>query len=533
MISALEKMIAHEPFGVRLVAAGDKVTSRPACRGVHITELPDPTPWLEGGELIITTGISVAGSPVKCRKFVERIADRGCVALAYSPFDNGEPPKAMVRAAERVGLPMFTLPYELPHLDVTLFVTKLILDSQYAALRTAIALHRRVLSAMTRDAGVAAILNAAGLELPGRGFALVDFYGGILARFDPQSHLNALNDEQLRALCQQASRAGSRHDSVQGDHTWSAWSVRVCDEVEGFLVVSQAGEDDERAQLLLEQVLAGVTLTLGRQLSMREARRALVSELIETLANSHASRQVVAERMRKVLPDLDRPIRMLCIPISLNVKPVAVCRLVEDKLARWSPAVGHYEHAIYAIVAAEHSEAASELVNALHSRGWPACVGRSRVHAGVDGAMETFGECSAAAQGAPPRDGVYDIEDVDVVALLVGSRAAVGELGTIVVDRILGPLIEYEEQERAQLLTTVATFLKHGCKPGPAAEDLSIHRHTLSYRLDKVASLTGRDPRNGDHLLEYTLALELHRRTAAEREHGWHGRQQAGPSAQR
>ena len=30
-------------------------------RWVHISELPDPTPWLSGGELLLTTGMQLAG----------------------------------------------------------------------------------------------------------------------------------------------------------------------------------------------------------------------------------------------------------------------------------------------------------------------------------------------------------------------------------------------------------------------------------------------------------------------------------------
>jgi purine catabolism regulator len=30
---------------------------------VHISEIPDPTPWLEGGEILLTTGLGIKDSP--------------------------------------------------------------------------------------------------------------------------------------------------------------------------------------------------------------------------------------------------------------------------------------------------------------------------------------------------------------------------------------------------------------------------------------------------------------------------------------
>ena len=42
------------------VVAGEAGLDR-AVRWVHISELPDPTPWLSGGELLLTTGLQLAG----------------------------------------------------------------------------------------------------------------------------------------------------------------------------------------------------------------------------------------------------------------------------------------------------------------------------------------------------------------------------------------------------------------------------------------------------------------------------------------
>ena len=40
------------------IAAGEAGLDR-AVRWVHISELADPTPWLSGGELLLTTGLQL------------------------------------------------------------------------------------------------------------------------------------------------------------------------------------------------------------------------------------------------------------------------------------------------------------------------------------------------------------------------------------------------------------------------------------------------------------------------------------------
>ncbi|MBV9805522.1 MAG: PucR family transcriptional regulator ligand-binding domain-containing protein, partial [Solirubrobacterales bacterium] len=57
---------------VRLLA-GERGLQLPV-RWVHISELLDPTPWLSGGELLLTTGMQLQ-TPAQAREFVGRLAD--------------------------------------------------------------------------------------------------------------------------------------------------------------------------------------------------------------------------------------------------------------------------------------------------------------------------------------------------------------------------------------------------------------------------------------------------------------------------
>jgi purine catabolism regulator len=226
---------------------------------------------------------------------------------------------------------------------------------------------------------------------------------------------------------------------------------------------------------------------------------------------------VLVERMRKVSLSEDTPFRMLCLPVPPGQGPGDVCRLVEDQLVKERPVVGCFDGAVYAIVTADHEGAAADVHGALRRRGWQAPVGRSRATTGPDGLATAYRECSAAARRAPASEGVHDVESLDVVSLLGGDK---GELAQLVVERVLGPVIEHDLAEGSRLVESLAVFLQQGCKPGPAAAELFVHRHTLAYRLDRIAAITGRDPRSGAHLLEFALALELLTRstgTAADR----------------
>ena len=60
-----------------------------------------------------------------------------------------------------------------------------------------------------------------------------------------------------------------------------------------------------------------------------------------------------------------------------------------------------------------------------------------------------------------------------------------------------------------ELLETLDAFFSEDCCSSSTASRLSIHRNTLSYRLEKITSLTGLDPRYFDDAVQIRLALLL------------------------
>jgi PucR family transcriptional regulator, purine catabolism regulatory protein len=88
-------------------------------RWVHSTELSDPTPWLRGGELLLTTGIQLDG-PKSQRELIERLADHRIAGLGFGTgFKHKRLPAALVTAARKRGFPLFEVPYELPFIAIT------------------------------------------------------------------------------------------------------------------------------------------------------------------------------------------------------------------------------------------------------------------------------------------------------------------------------------------------------------------------------------------------------------------------------
>ena len=173
-------ILAIENLELRRVGGAAGV-HRPV-RGVHTSELDDPTPWLRGGELLLSTGRPLRRDPAA---FVERLASRGLAGMGLGlGFDLDEMPAAAIDAGDRLGFPVLTIPYEVPFIAISEAVFAAIADRRVQTLEqmTELILDDRPLDSLLAE--LASIAGAV-LELrDGRGQALAST--GTIDAADPR-----------------------------------------------------------------------------------------------------------------------------------------------------------------------------------------------------------------------------------------------------------------------------------------------------------------------------------------------------------
>ncbi len=127
----VESLIAE--LGLELASGHESAKAH--VRWVHSTELPDPTPWLKGGELLLTTGVQLVG-PKAQRELIERLADHEIAGLGFGTgFTHRRLPAALVAAARKRSFPLFEVPYELPFIAITERAFAQLLDERYELLQ--------------------------------------------------------------------------------------------------------------------------------------------------------------------------------------------------------------------------------------------------------------------------------------------------------------------------------------------------------------------------------------------------------------
>ncbi|WP_395311567.1 PucR family transcriptional regulator ligand-binding domain-containing protein [Mycobacterium sp. AMU20-3851] len=110
----LNDLLAEPGLRVEVLTAVPDL-DRPV-RYVYPTELADPTPYLTGGELILSVGVPVVDQPdAAVRRYVTTLAEQDVSALVVGLGDLfDEPPATLLKACLDVGLPLLALHAEVP-----------------------------------------------------------------------------------------------------------------------------------------------------------------------------------------------------------------------------------------------------------------------------------------------------------------------------------------------------------------------------------------------------------------------------------
>ncbi|MFE5587549.1 PucR family transcriptional regulator ligand-binding domain-containing protein, partial [Kitasatospora sp. NPDC056531] len=178
MSVTLRELLREDGLGLRL-CTGTAGVER-VVRWVAVTELADPTPWMAGGELLLTTGLRQRTAAAQTA-FVQRVAAAGASGLGFGTgLSHPTVPRATVAEAERLGLAVLEVPYETPFIAVNRLVAERIAAEDHSAGRRLVDQHDLLVQALLTGEGLTALLrvlrHACGSEV-----AVVDRHGSLLA----------------------------------------------------------------------------------------------------------------------------------------------------------------------------------------------------------------------------------------------------------------------------------------------------------------------------------------------------------------
>ncbi|HJS96757.1 MAG TPA: PucR family transcriptional regulator ligand-binding domain-containing protein, partial [Solirubrobacteraceae bacterium] len=509
-------------------------------RWVHISELLDPTPWLSGGELLLTTGMQL-DTPAQQREFLARLADHHLAGLGFGTgFKHAEVPAPLLEVAAEREFPVFEVPYEVPFIAVTEAAFTQLVNEQYAVLRRALAaqerLERIVLSERGLDALVGALstlIGAAVVVFDSRGEPLQqhEFRRAVAPevletlrsevrerarRREARAFMPSLSEGNqglaLPVASDGAPRPGSGGGSGRAPEAW-------------LVVIKDAGPLSDFDRLTLHQAVTIVALELLRSRVAGDTERRLAGDVLDAivsgeLTGSELTRRLgpfgLGERVAAIVLGMAGEGRTASPP---SVEGALWNALREEASPALVASVGSLACALVPGGGDEELFALGERVQAaaegeLHDR---VRVGIGRAVTTVDArrsfhearcALEAlaFGVAGSEGNGsAPERPKVATYKDLGSFQLLLSLQD--DEALRLFCDSILGPIEASEGPYGGELMRSLEAFIEENGQWERAARRLYCHRHTLRYRIRRVEELTGRNLGSARDRIEFWLAL--------------------------
>ncbi|MHA7188967.1 PucR family transcriptional regulator [Arthrobacter sp. MDT2-16] len=468
MAITLTDLLSDAALG--LVPEGRSEAPPQPIQWVAVTELADPRPFLNGAEVVLTTGVRLTTGAAQ-RAFVRRAHEAGALAIGFGVgLTHRRIPAALLAEADDVGLPAFSVPYEVPFIAIGKTVADALSADRYAGLEDLLRGHAVLASALLGPGGLGALLGE-----------LARMLGTDVALF------------QYGARIAGASGPGTAHP--EGD--WHR--LPVATGLKDRCILAIAEPYGRAAVVDYAQNLISVELT--NQARNRTGTRTAVGQLLEdvvrgTLAGAEAAARLAgagidtALRHSVLIVDVAsgqrRALRTLPLPDGWDG---ASAGLVDDRLVLVPPATGAPDPA--------------RLGRYLHGAGLTARIGVGGAYAQPNGLRWSYFEAREALQ----RGQSLNVADrLSLTSLLMTSAdVPLSDLAT----ETLQPLEAFDAAHGTNLLPTLERYLDLDGSVAAVAAGLGLHRNTVRYRLQQVVTLTGYDPAVTADRVHLYLALRI------------------------
>lgn len=518
------------PWGPEVVAGSAHLHR--AVRWLHVAEALDVGVMLSGGEMVLTTGLLLAGDERAQREYIESMqrADVAAVVLGLGRAFRTTP-EPMRRAAERCGVPLIVLHRPAPFARLTEEVHARLVHGRFAALD----LSERIRSSLT-------VLNLSGVTLQrvldeiaalsGCPALVVNLAQRVLASAGDQGSLNGLLRDWERVSRQVAELAGSGAVTV-GPDGWIVAPLEARGQQWGRLVLVGHQGTEESGHVLGAR--AAEALAVHRLLGDRDRgwEDQAAESLLLDLASGTARPEQLLTRVRAAGLPVNRRVLVPVVVRPLGPAPDGrddLPELIEHALVEHPDVAGLVARigpagtaVLLSVPYGQDTDAAVRRVavrvhEELAVRGRTAVAGAGFGCRELDEVRRSFVEAvhvADAAVAGPPAAPVARLRDVRLRGLVRLMRDE-PELQAFI-GRELGPLLR-----NPALLDVLRTYLDTGRNKSAAAQMQHVSRPAFYRRLQSIETLLGIDLDDWEQLTSLYVALLAHEAQRA-----------AGPGADR
>jgi hypothetical protein len=313
--------------------------------------------------------------------------------------------------------------------------------------------------------------------------------------------------------------AGSVIDGVNGsipDAIAEAVPVQIGDQVVGIVVaVGPAPPSADEAASALEQrawleaaaAAASVTALIRETHGAADSAQALLTELAAAPPQDPAA---FLTRARRLGHELSSGAVAICAwrAVSVNGEPPMATGEPQPRGTNGAPPLvaSRPGGRLLALAPLADGQASpEELAARLRADGFEVCLSSPRRDPALlyPAVVEAELLVELATPASPAgQDETYRL----LIGVLLRDRSELEQLR----DHTITPLADYDARHDTDLLATLHAFLTHDGSTTETAEAMSLHRHTVGYRLSRVHEVSGLSPYESDGRERLSLGIKAH-----------------------
>jgi purine catabolism regulator len=510
----LEEVLKRPLFQHAEVIAGRQGLSR-AIRWVHILESPQRGSFLNGDELVLSTGVGFGQDPEKRLSYLHELIHHKTAGLCIELGEYiAKVTPDMIELADHHKFPLIVFHRPVRFVDITLDLHELLLNIHTQTLRS-LGNYAQTIQRFTLESqSLSRILNHFQITVHSQTFYLPTEGKALFMPAMPQSVQTEIRELlQMSLSTSQSEAQGQSVISISDRKQVLYQPVITMGYVMAYLgIILFEREVDEFLTLTLDYTATAIAQCLMRKMNLQEQTLDHQNQLLDDLLkNKQPAEEVVRHLLRIKSLGAEPPPYQAAIIEVVQKQPyfeeegntsihdlLSVFRSVFSRLGFQAYLRLSGQH-LYLLLTdlLPHSERRVRLQKAMaeierlarQSFGFGTQIrfGVSRPSRQYAHAYYYFQE---AEQALHLQESPF-FEDLGLHRLLLQIKEE--HVNQSFIEDYLGPLLEYDQENGTQYLLTLRTFLDHYDSKQEAADRLFISRQTLYQRLEKIRELIGED----------------------------------------
>lgn len=453
----------------------------------HSCELNDPSPWLTGGELIMTSGIAIPISEKDQILYLKRLIHAGASGLAVGKeLHAPELTKEFLRSADENAFPILLTDYDVPWIAISKTVVLANSTQNYTQVDQTLRVYD-VLRKSINHSPPKKIIELLSKIVNCQLYILDSKNGGLL--FNEEKTFNEIHEIIL---------GDQPFSSNQNDNIKKITAQLPIPSSRPAVLYAVSNSTTPPDTIILRHISTILGLIVEKESSVLERQRRVGAEIFRELIEGKVTDEIASI----LLKDYRLGNEPLCI-ISCKAK-----NFEEERLHYWlidsniSHLITLRENNIFILIPKnDHiiTNLRAELPETIF-------IGISNSIIRLAKIPDAYQEAIWALHSAESNNiNMVDYARSFFVSPFLPRNMLKAEES---VKQVLGSLLEYDEKHSAELTKTLCAYLSENRSWKKTAAKLHIHKQTLVYRINRIEEITGYRLDNINSIAELWLALQ-------------------------